>query len=140
MSEANRDDKVTGILEAIGERYPLKAHYRRYVRCMIDGLDFVKNLPPIAAEALRKADKYWRSELPTGVLAEEKERLWAHIDGTTLSASTEAVCRAVLCVLEELAPTDDGYDLLDWYLTFMRDAGVNQQELLHTVQAHLPTE
>ncbi|MFZ5895572.1 MAG: hypothetical protein ACOY0T_31230 [Myxococcota bacterium] len=107
---------------------------------MIEGLAFVKNLPPIAAEALRRADEYWRGELPPGVLTEQKEGLWAHIDGTTLSASMEAACRAVLCVLEGLPPTEDAYDLLDWYMTFMHDAGVNEQELLHTIQARLPTK
>jgi hypothetical protein len=140
MSETHQDDSVTSTLEAAAEQYPLASNYTRYIAAMIAGLDLLKvSLPPVADAALREADRYWHGDSAAAKLAESKVAIWKYIDGSALSASTEAACRAVLCVIEPQPPTDDGYDLLTWYVSFMRDAGVNEQELLPLVRSHMST-
>ncbi|MDH5492641.1 MAG: hypothetical protein OEY14_11880 [Myxococcales bacterium] len=129
--------QMSATLEMVEASHSLPQAYDRCIEFMLEGLALVRNtlVPPVKA-GLETAERYWRTGEKDVSLERAKVALWKELDSGDIHGPAEAGARAVLCTLEPTAPTDDIFELLDWYTQFLADAGGRPGKIISLMQKH----
>lgn len=130
-------DQISETLEMVEAGHSLPKAYGRCIEFMLEGLALVRNtLVPAVKVGLDTAERYWHAGDKDVSLETAKVALWKDLDAGDLHGPEEASARAVLCTLEASAPTEDIFELLDWYTQFLSDAGGRPEQIVALMQKH----
>jgi hypothetical protein len=120
-------------------QFPLLTNYRRYVAFMLDCVNTVAPaLPELGVKGYETALRYWKGAAGRDELEKARVATWKYLDGesTAPEAPSTFAMRAVVSVLYPDPPSDDGVELLDWFVRIVVSAGCPSSSIERLMQTH----